>query len=152
MKNPVIAAKTGPKHINTIALDVKTSAVINWHPLGTPGPWTNDAAFCENDHPLRIAMPNVRTMPGATIAIAEHNWNDAGYSERRISWKEAETNARAIAEVPAMVAALRGAKQFIENGIEFGFIRMPDADTPDAAHDTLPTINAILSRIDGGAA
>ena len=109
---------------------------INWHPNGTPGPWANDAEFCENDHPLRIAMPNVRTMPGATIAIAEHTWNDAGYSERRISWKEAETNARAIAEVPAMVVALRG-------------IVAADGLTDLQA---FTQARAILSRIDGGAA
>ena len=80
-----------------------------------------------------------QTPCGADVLIAE-------VSEDAVSF------GPAIAEVPAMVAALRGAKQFIENGIEFGFIRMPDADTPDAAHDMLPTINAILSRIDGGKA
>ena len=111
---------------------------INWHPNGTPGPWVNDATFCENDHPLRIAMPNVRTMPCATIAITEHNWNDAGYSERRISWKEAETNARAIAEVPAMVMALRA----IAN-VE------PHTHVQD---DRFFEARAILSRIDGSAA
>ena len=109
---------------------------INWHPNGTPGPFIVDAAFCEGDHPLRIAMPNVRTMPGATIAMVEHNWNDASYGERRISWKEAETNARAIAEVPAMVMALRGI---------VGADGLTDLQAFTQAR-------AILARIDGGAA
>lgn len=43
------------------------------------------------------------------------------------------------------VEALEAARQFITNGIEFGYIRMPDADTPDSAHDTLPLIEAALS-------
>ena len=30
--------------------------------------------------------------------------------------------------------ALRAAEQFIDNGIEFGYIQMPDPDTPDRAH------------------
>lgn len=40
------------------------------------------------------------------------------------------------------------AEQFIENGIEFGYIQMPDKDTPDAAHDMLPTIAKTSARID----
>ena len=112
---------------------------INWHPNGTPGPFIVDAAFCEGDHPLRIAMPNVRTMPGATIAMVEHNWNDASYGERRISWKEAETNARMFAEGPAMVMALRG---IIANLTEGDFI----------SETRLDEARAILARIDGGAA
>jgi hypothetical protein len=43
--------------------------------------------------------------------------------------------------------ALKAAKQFIENGVEFGYIRMPDADTPDTAHDTLPKINAAIAAM-----
>jgi len=74
----------------------------NW----TPGPWITDSFFCDGDHALRIAMPNVRTMPGATIAMAEHNWHDAERGERRISWKEATANARLIAAAPDLLEAL----------------------------------------------
>lgn len=45
----------------------------------------------------------------------------------------------------ALVEALERARQFIRNGIALGFIRMPDADTPDPAHETLPRIDAALS-------
>ena len=45
----------------------------------------------------------------------------------------------------ALVEALERARQFIRNGIELGFIRMPDADTDDPAHETLPKIEAALS-------
>jgi len=53
--------------------------------------------------------------------------------------------ARLIAEVERKDVALRAAAQFIANGVELGFIRMPDASTPDPAHDTLPLICAALS-------
>lgn len=43
-----------------------------------------------------------------------------------------------------MSEALRRADQFISNGIELGFIRMPDADTPDSAHDTPGIVKAAL--------
>ncbi|MDR6708166.1 hypothetical protein J2X73_002537 [Novosphingobium sp. 1748] len=43
--------------------------------------------------------------------------------------------------------ALRAARQFIRNGVEFGYISMPDPETPDSAHDTLPMIEAALSLV-----
>ena len=50
------------------------------------------------------------------------------------------------ARVADLDRALKDAEQFISNGIEYGFIRMPDDDTPDSAHKTLPRIRAALSR------
>lgn len=44
--------------------------------------------------------------------------------------------------------ALERADQFITNGIEFGYIRMPDADTPDSAHETPRVIRQALSALD----
>lgn len=43
-----------------------------------------------------------------------------------------------------LLAALKTSRQFIENGIEYGYIQMPDADTPDTAHQTLPLIEAAI--------
>jgi hypothetical protein len=48
-----------------------------------------------------------------------------------------------------LVAALTEAKVFIENGVALGFIRMPDKDVPDPAHNTLPMIKAILAKVEG---
>lgn len=45
-------------------------------------------------------------------------------------------------------AALDSANNFISNGIELGFIRMPDEETPDQAHNTLPRIRSALAKID----
>ncbi|WDG79199.1 hypothetical protein PUP68_11765 [Pseudomonas chlororaphis] len=40
---------------------------------------------------------------------------------------------------------LRLARQFVVNGIDLGYITMPDPETPDPAHDMLPKIDAALS-------
>jgi hypothetical protein len=42
-------------------------------------------------------------------------------------------------------ALLKLARQFVVNGVDLGYIRMPDCDTPDPAHDLLPMIDAALS-------
>lgn len=44
--------------------------------------------------------------------------------------------------------ALDAARTFIRNGAALGFIRMPDADTPDSAHNTLPMIESALVALD----
>lgn len=62
----------------------------------TPGAWVVDNFLCEGDHLLRIGEPWKAGNPCATIAHVEHNWNDCGRQDRRISWKEAETNAALI--------------------------------------------------------
>lgn len=49
------------------------------------------------------------------------------------------------------LAALKAARQFIVNGVELGFIRMPDADTPDPAHDTLLIIERAIADLEAGA-
>lgn len=46
-----------------------------------------------------------------------------------------------------VLEALEGARQFIVNGVEFGYIRMPDADTPDRAHQTLPEIESAITTL-----
>ena len=62
---------------------------------------------------------------------------------------EAEAVARMMAAAPEMLAALLDAAQFIINGVELGFIRMPDVDTPDPAHRTLPRIRAAIAKATG---
>jgi len=48
------------------------------------------------------------------------------------------------ATINELVEALEGARQFIENGIETGAIRLPDP--PDPALDRLPKINAAIAK------
>lgn len=55
------------------------------------------------------------------------------------------TIARLEAEAVKDGEALTVADQFITNGVGLGFIRMPDADCHDPAHDTPRIIRARLS-------
>lgn len=59
---------------------------------------------------------------------------------------------QAAPDVAGLVEELEAARQFIVNGIEVGAVRMPDSDTPDPAHNTLPMIDAALAahRKQGG--
>lgn len=47
----------------------------------------------------------------------------------------------------AALEALEAAQQFIRNGIELGYIRMPDADTPDPAHRTPGLIDTAIHTL-----
>lgn len=46
---------------------------------------------------------------------------------------------------PAIIKTLEAAEQFIVNGVDYGFVNMPDAGDP--AHDTLPAIRAALKGL-----
>lgn len=43
---------------------------------------------------------------------------------------------------------LEAAEQFIVNGVELGYIRMPNPETPDSAHDTLPMIRQAQTALE----
>lgn len=47
----------------------------------------------------------------------------------------------------AALEALEAARRFIRNGIELGYIRMPDAGTPDPAHRTPGLIDAAIRAL-----
>jgi hypothetical protein len=62
--------------------------------------------------------------------------------------EEAERRAIAMAALLAQAErALAAASEFITNGVALGFIRMPDADVPDPAHDTPRKVQAALAAI-----
>ena len=50
-------------------------------------------------------------------------------------------------EITAAIQALTTARQFIVNGVDLGFIRMPDAETPDPAHGTVPMLDKALAEL-----
>ena len=58
-----------------------------------------------------------------------------------------DEQAFANEKVKALVEALKSADQFISNGIELGYIRMPDPDTTDAAIKTPAKVSAALAAI-----
>lgn len=79
-------------------------------------------------------------------------WEAAWWASRAVLEKEAKATAQGVNA--KMLEALEHARLFIRNGIELGYILMPDADTPDPAHDTRPMIEAAIAaaRQEGGAA
>jgi len=67
-----------------------------------------------------------------------------GHGGRNHAFSEAEANARLIAAAPDLLAACKKARQFIENGVEYGYIRLPDK--PDPALETLPLIIVAIAK------
>lgn len=98
---------------------------INWHPNGTKGPWDL------RDDYKRISV-------GIGLVDGPNGYDVAEVYNDDCDRDEAYANARAIAEVPAMVMALR----------ELIDIEGPQPGTASWANK----VHAILSRIDGGAA
>ena len=79
--------------------------------LVTPGPLMAEEDPCDGrDYKVLVTTKGTRSFRGTWVMLAEHNWTDADYSERRISWKEAEANAAATAlllsNLPTIIAAL----------------------------------------------
>ena len=63
----------------------------------TPTPWVVDEDPLEDKgYKTLITIPEKNGFQGTSIAYVNHNWNDADHGERRISWAEAEANARHI--------------------------------------------------------
>lgn len=70
----------------------------------TPGPWAVDADPVEDqDYETLIVLPGPNGSFPTWIARAEHNWNEAGARQRRISWAESQANARLIAAAPELL-------------------------------------------------
>lgn len=61
--------------------------------------------------------------------------------------EQAKANARLMAAAPDMLEALECAEKFISNGIEFGYITLPDKGDP--ALETLPLIRDVIARTKG---
>lgn len=107
----------------------------------TPGEWkTEYDPIGDDDHATAICLPRKVGGFGTFLASCQHNWNDAAYDERRISWKEATANAALIVaarnSLPAMITELRELraenarlkeitatnKQAWDNALELGLI------------------------------
>lgn len=71
---------------------------------------------------------------------------DLAHTYGPIAQANAEFIVRACNAHDDLVKALKVAQQFISNGIEFGYICMPDTDTPDAAHKTPELIESALAK------
>ena len=108
----------------------------------TPGPWAVRPHWSD-DSKLEVfpTRPDQDCTVGAWAEIAEVSEGGDG--------ETAEANARLIAAAPDLLEACKRAEEFIRNGIELGFIRMPNAGTLDPAHDTPGIIDAALAKAEG---
>lgn len=109
-----------------------------------------EAACAAKDEKINAAITNLESLAEIHALGIDKDWGlqcsaqaqslrtvlspDAGraYAERAEKYRE----------------ALRLADQFITNGIELGYIRMPDADTPDTARDTPRIVREALQETD----
>jgi hypothetical protein len=55
--------------------------------------------------------------------------------------------ARTAEVVERAVEAMQSAQRFIKNGVEFGYVRMPDVDCPDPAHKTPELLRASITEL-----
>lgn len=106
----------------------------------TFGPWRLEK------HPVKNCPDRVQYRIegfGRTIALVFHKSSREDRVERN------EADAYLITAAPDLLEALQAAQMFIRNGIALGFIKMPDANTPDPAHRVLPLIDAVLTKATG---
>jgi acyl-CoA reductase-like NAD-dependent aldehyde dehydrogenase len=99
------------------------------------------AKLADAIHPKRDAAWTVEQL--AALASAHRDDTDTMDSlDNGQTIREALTTLRQ--QLVTAQEALKRAEQFIVNGTELGYIRMPDPETPDSAHETLPAIRAAL--------
>ena len=104
----------------------------------TPGPWV----VAED---VFNGRPEIRDRDGRLIAVV--------MAQYPMSATTQSSNAAFIATAcnchDELVEALKAASVFISNGIELGFIRMPDKDTPDPAHLVPGMIETAIAKAEG---
>jgi ethanolamine utilization microcompartment shell protein EutL len=107
-------------------------------------------AECKTDPELLEALRNAR--PATAAEIREQRIGfvaaECGVSKERV--REVLGTPTPGEDVVRLREALQSAIQFIRNGVEFGYIRMPDPELPDTAHLTLPKLEAALASLAAG--
>jgi hypothetical protein len=111
----------------------------------TPGPWelTVSGTHCDGVN-VQFRIDTESRINIASGQSQEHLGSNFGVFE-----EECIANGRLIAAAPDLLEALRLAHQFITNGIELGYIRMPDPDFPDPAHQTPSIVRAAIAKAEG---
>lgn len=117
----------------------------------------SDAAPFGGDALLREIARRLAELPAAPVltpaevaaqiaaGVAEVKLHEAdALMQNGLAQKMMRERDASRAEVDALRDALVVADEFVTNGIALGYIRMPDADTPDSAHKTPGIIRAAL--------
>ena len=120
----------------------KTAAILDSISTNQPAP-----AFSDEDH---VYIPR-GLIAAACSAIDKKRDGEKTIAELR-RYTTGDLSRQPAPEVAKLVESLEVAHRFIANGIELGYIQMPDSDTLDPAHETLPAIEAALAeyRTQGG--
>ena len=121
--------------------------VLNAAAEHTPGPWMAAAKPSSVVGWPIVASPHGRLI--CNMAWVSPSAERSADPDVREYLTEVEANAHLIAAAPDLAEALERAEQFIINGTELGYIRMPDEGSRDPALDTLPAIQAALAKARG---
>lgn len=85
----------------------------------TPGPLAVEAPpWGDNDYSTEVVVPGRAGQFGTSVATCHHNWRDAVAGERKISWAEAQANARLYAAAPELLEALEAMLEMHGSDIE----------------------------------
>jgi hypothetical protein len=120
--------------------------------MHTPGPWQYRPHKYDDWGWVRGGVPDEDGYLPLVACARSGAFDATDYPAHRSNKTDPfEANARLIAAAPDLLAALKVAEQFIANGIEFGYIRMPDQGTPDPAHETPRLIREAIAKAEGRA-
>jgi hypothetical protein len=104
---------------------------------------------CKQCYVEEQAAPVQQQEPVGEFRVSEYDGEPAFYWVDEIPPLGTKLYTHPSPADTRLVEALEHARLFIVNGIDLGYIKMPDVDTPDPAHDTLPMIEAALATHKG---
>lgn len=113
----------------------------------TKGPWTYTFGKIECEDWGIIRCPDGGIVATAGVYAIERDKTDLN-AHRKNGTDPSAANAHLIAAAPEMYEALRRADMFIANGVELGYITLPDVHE-DPATETPNLIKAALAKAAG---
>lgn len=93
---------------------------------------------------MSTQLAELEKLHGGELGLPKEGWPE--YHKRKMESLRDLTAGRYERKVADQVELLQLARQFVVNGVELGYIQMPDADTPDPAHDLVSNIDAALRQ------
>lgn len=115
----------------------------------TPGPWATEIDPIDGRDYATLIVTNDPSGPGTWVARTEHNWNQATHGERRISWAEAQVNARLIAAAPDLLEALEEAKEELAYFVEFARQQCEFSGDIEAGYSAIRKCLAAIAKARG---
>jgi hypothetical protein len=117
----------------------------------TPGPWFVNESEDKYDQARNWRqIVTVKNKPGNIEVVPVIKWEflsdkDGVYGDNAIT----KADAHLIAAAPDMLDALEAAQRFIQNGIKYGYINMPDNNCGDSALETPAKIEKAIQKARG---